>query len=126
MLHWLGDTRLNVKSDSALVTRHKDGSLAIAVWNLFLPEKTGSPKTVTLHFKGVSGARTAQVTIVDNDHGSPLPTWEKMGRPQNPTPAQIESLRKAAGLPPAESRKLINGSLTITLSPHALALVTLK
>jgi xylan 1,4-beta-xylosidase len=126
MLHRLGDTRLDVKSDSALVTRRKDGSLAIAVWNLFLPEEPGSPKTVELHFKGVSAARTAEVTIVDNDHGSPLPTWEKMGRPQNPAPAQIESLRKAAAMPPAQSRRLTNGSLTITLPPHALALVTLK
>jgi xylan 1,4-beta-xylosidase len=126
MLHQLGDTRLDVKSDSALVTRRKDGSLAIAVWNLFLPEELGSPKTVTLNFKGLSAARTAQVTIVDKDHGSPLPAWEKMGRPQNPTPAQVESLRKAAALPPAQSEKLTNGSLTLTLPPHALALVTLK
>jgi xylan 1,4-beta-xylosidase len=126
MLHRLGDTRLDVKSDSALATRRKDGSLAIAVWNLFLPEETGFPKTVALHFKGLSAARTAQVTIVDKDHGSPLPAWEKMGRPQNPTPAQIVSLRKAAALPLEESRKLTNGSLTIALPPHALALVTLK
>ncbi len=126
MLHQLGEILLDVKSDSALVTRRKDGSLAIAVWNLFLPEESGSPKTVTLHFKGLSAARTAQITVVDKDHGSPLPAWEKMGRPQNPTPAQIESLRKAAALPPAQSEKLTNGSLTLTLPPHALALVTLK
>jgi xylan 1,4-beta-xylosidase len=126
MLHQLGDIRLDVKSDSALATRRKDGSLAIAVWNLFLPEELGSPKTVTLRFKGLSAARTAQITVVDKDHGSPLPAWEKMGRPQNPTPAQIESLRKAAALPPSQSEKLTNGSLTLTLPPHALALVTLK
>ena len=52
LLHRLGDTRLDVKSDTALVTRRKDGSLAVAVWNLFLPEETGTPKTVTLHFTG--------------------------------------------------------------------------
>ena len=126
MLHQLGDSRLDVKSDSALVTRRKDGSLAIAVWNLFLPEELGSPKTVTLRFKGLSAARTVQITVVDKDHGSPLPAWEKMGRPQNPTPAQIEALRKAAALPPSQSEKLTNGSLTLTLPPHALALVTLK
>ena len=126
MLHQLGDTRLDVKSDSALVTRRKDGSLAIAVWNLFLPEEPGSPKTVTLRFKGLSAARTARITIVDKDHGSPLPAWEKMGRPQNPTPAQIESLRRAAALPPSQPAKLTSGSLTLTLPPHALALVTLN
>src|ERR1700737_1571181 len=82
ILHRLGDSRLDVKADSALVTRRKDGSLAIAVWNLFLPEQAGSPKTVALHFKGLSTARTARVTIVDKDHGSPLTAWETMGRPQ--------------------------------------------
>src|SRR6202022_1851930 len=50
LLHRLGDTRLDVSSDSALVTRRKDGSLAIALWNLSLPEETGSPKTLILHF----------------------------------------------------------------------------
>src|SRR6266849_6239957 len=118
VLHRLGETRLDVKSDSALVTRRKDGSLAIAVWNLFLPEETGSPKAVTLHFRGLSAAKTAQVTIIDKDHGSPLPGWEKMGRPQNPTPAQIESLRKAGASPPEQSQRLTNGLLTITLPPH--------
>jgi xylan 1,4-beta-xylosidase len=122
-LHRLGDTRLDVNSDSALVTRRKDGSLAIAVWNLFLPEETGSPKTLTLHFKGLSGTQTARITIVDKDHGSPLPAWEKMGRPASPTLAQIEALRKAAVLPSAKQESLKNDSLTLTLQPHALALI---
>ena len=123
LLHHLGDKRLDVNSDSALATRRKDGSLAIAVWNLFLPEEAGSPKTVTLHFKNLGAAHSAKVTILDKDHGSPLPAWEKMGRPASPTPAQIESLRKAAAMPAAHSQVLANGSLTLTLEPHALALI---
>jgi xylan 1,4-beta-xylosidase len=123
LLHRLGDTRLDVNTDSALVTRRKDGSLAIAVWNLFLPEETGSPKTLTLHFKGLSGTQTARITIVDKDHGSPLPAWDKMGHPAFPTPAQIEALRKAAVLPSAKQESLKNDSLTLTLQPHALALI---
>jgi len=123
LLHELGDTRLDVDSDSVLVTRRKDGSLAIAVWNLFLPEEAGSPKTVTLHFKGISGAQSARITIVDKEHGSPLPAWEKMGRPAIPTLAQIEALHKAAALPAALPRPLASGSLTLTLQPHALALI---
>jgi xylan 1,4-beta-xylosidase len=123
LLHHLGETRLDDASDSVLVTRRKDGSLAIAVWNLFLPEETGAPKTVTLHFKGVSGSRSARVTIVDKDHGSPLPAWDQMGRPTFPTLAQIETLRKAAALPASQSLTLSNASLTLTLQPHSLALI---
>jgi xylan 1,4-beta-xylosidase len=123
LLHQLGDARLDVNSDSVLVTRRKDGSLAIAIWNLFLPEESGSPKTVTLHFKGLSGAPSASVTLVDTEHGSPLPAWEKMGRPLFPTLREIQALQKAAALPAARTQTLKNGSLALTLQPHALALI---
>jgi xylan 1,4-beta-xylosidase len=123
LLHQLGEMRLDVNSDSVLVTRREDGSLALVVWNLFLPEEAGSPKTVTLHFKGLNGAHSARITIVDKDHGSPLPAWEKMGRPASPALAQIEALRKAAALPAAQTQTLKSGSLTLTLQPHALALI---
>jgi xylan 1,4-beta-xylosidase len=123
LLHRLGETRLDVNSDSTLVTRRKDGSLAIAVWNLFLPEQAGSPKTVTLRLKGLPQARSASVTIVDKEHGSPLPTYEKLGQPSSPTLSQVEALRKAAALPMARQHTITNGSLTLELQAHALALI---
>ena len=123
LLHRLGESRLEVSSDSALVTRRKDGTLAIAVWNLFLPEETGSPKTVTLHFRGLSKATSARVSIVDKEHGSPLPLYQQLGAPPSPTPAQIAQLRKAAALPGPQTHPITNKSLTITLQPHALALI---
>ena len=123
LLHRLGETRLDVSSDSTLVTRGKDGSLVIAVWNLFLPEDAGSPKTVTLRFKGLPQSRSARITIVDKEHGSPLLAYEKLGHPASPTPSQIDALRKAAALPAARQQAITNGSLTIELQPHALALI---
>jgi xylan 1,4-beta-xylosidase len=126
LLHRLGESRIEVSSDSALVTRRADGSLAVAVWNLFLPEEAGSPRTFTLHFKGFVPAYHARVTIVDKEHGSPLPADAKIGHPQSPTPAQIEILRKAAALPAAQSYPLRNATLTLTLQPHSLALIELE
>jgi xylan 1,4-beta-xylosidase len=123
LLHRLGETRLDVSSDSTLVTRGKDGSLMIAVWNLFLPEEAGSPKTVTLRFKGLPQSRSARITIVDKEHGSPLPAYEKLGHPASPTLSQIDALRKAAAIPAARQHAITNGSLTIELQPHALALI---
>jgi xylan 1,4-beta-xylosidase len=123
LLHRLGETRLDANSDSVLVTRRKDGSLAIAAWNLFLPEDAGLPKTITLHFNGLPHAGVAHVTIVDKEHGSPLAAYDKMGQPPSPTPSQIEELRKAAALPAAQTYSIINGSLTLKLQPHALALI---
>jgi xylan 1,4-beta-xylosidase len=125
LLHRLGDTRLDVGSDSVLATRRKDGTLVVAAWNLSLPEEAGSPKTVTLRFKG-SATGSAKVTIVDQDHGSSLPEFEKQSRPASPTVTQIEQLRKAAALPPSKLYPLKNGSLTLTLQPKALALIELQ
>jgi xylan 1,4-beta-xylosidase len=123
LLHRLGDTRLEVKSDTALVTMKKDGSLVIAVWNLFLPEEMGTPKTVTLKFSGMKTGKTARTTIVDREHGSPLPAYEKMGSPEFPSREQIVELRKAAELPPAEKVAIKNGEVTLTLQAHSLALI---
>jgi len=126
LLHRLGNVRLNVNSASALVTRRADSSLVIAVWNLFLPEEVGAPKSLTLYFKGLSGERTAQVRIVDAGHGSPLPAYEKMGSPQFPTREQQKALRKAAALPRARQHAITNDSLSLTLQPHALALIEVR
>jgi xylan 1,4-beta-xylosidase len=123
LLHRLGDTRLDVKSDSVLVTRRKDGSLAIAVWNLFLPEEAGTPKTVTLRFSGVKSGKKVHTTIVDKEHGSPLPAYEKMGSPQFPSREQIAELQKAGQLPATASSKLKKAEITLTLQPHSLALI---
>ena len=110
LLHRLGDTRLDAGSDSLLVTRRKDGSLVIAAWNLFLPEEAGSPKSMTFHFKGVQAA-TAKVTIVDKDHGSPLPHLEKARPPSLPYGRPNRALRKAAALPAPKSYPSRAGSL---------------
>jgi len=126
LLHQLGDARLEVNSDSALVTRRKDGSLAIAAWNLFLPEESGSPKTLTLRFNNLGAARSARITIVDGEHGSPLPEWDKLGQPASPTLQQIEALERAAALPLPQRQDLKNDSLTLTLQPHALALIEIE
>jgi xylan 1,4-beta-xylosidase len=123
LLHRLGENRLESSSDSALVTRRSDGSLAIALWNLSLPEDLGSPRTLTIHFKGLSSSNSARLSIVDDTHGSPLPLYKELGAPQSPSPAQIAQLRKAAALPDAQSVAIKDGSLRVTLQPHALALL---
>jgi xylan 1,4-beta-xylosidase len=124
LLHHLGDERIDLNSDSALLTRTKDGALVLAVWNYAPPEKEGAPRTFTLRFKGTR-ASEAQVSVVDPQHGDMRPTYLKMDSPRYPTQAQIEELRKAAQLPPPETRPLSNGELTLTLPSYGLAVVTL-
>jgi xylan 1,4-beta-xylosidase len=125
LLHQLGEERIALDSNSALVTRKKDGSLVLAVWNYAPPEKEGAAKTVTLKFKG-SAPSQATVSVVDPQHGDIRAAYEAMGSPKYPTQAQIKDLRKASELAAPETRTLANGELTLTLPSYALALVTVK
>ncbi len=125
MLHKLGDQRIDLASDSALLTRRKDGSIVFAVWGKIVPpeEQPNGAELVRVDFKGLTGQHSARVTIVDDEHGSPLPAYQKMGSPQFLTQAQITQLRAAAALPEAQSIPITDNTLKLTLHGHALALV---
>jgi len=125
LLHNLGEERLALDSDSALVTRRKDGSMVVAVWNYAPPGVAGTPKTVTLRFKGIN-VQHASISRVDGDHGDVHSLYQQMGAPRYPTQAQIAALRQAAQLPAAESRDLHNGELTLTLPSYGLAVVEVQ
>jgi xylan 1,4-beta-xylosidase len=128
LLHSLGTERLMNDSNSVLVTRKTNGSLAIAVWNLFLPEEAGATKTVTLELKGLAGRSRVTIQRVNRDHGSSIAEWEKMGRPAFPSRDQLKKLRTAGQLPAPEVRSLSAGNtaLSLTLQPHELALVEIS
>jgi xylan 1,4-beta-xylosidase len=126
VLHRLGNERISVDSPSVLVTREKDGSLVVAVWNLVPPEQTGVSKTIHLRFEHLAGTRRAYVSRVDRDHGDVHPAYEKMGQPRYPTREQLRALQQAAQLPPAEIRDLNNGELTLDLAPDGLAVIEVK
>jgi xylan 1,4-beta-xylosidase len=96
MLHRLGDQRLSPELKDALVTKRADGTLAIAVWNYAEPGAHGAPREFELRF---TQARAADVTILDEEHGSALSEWRKMGEPAFPTREQQQTLRSAARLP---------------------------
>jgi xylan 1,4-beta-xylosidase len=125
LLHELGEERITLDSNSALLTRKKDGSLVLAVWNYAPPEKEGAAKTVTLKFKGKAPAR-ATISVVDPQHGDIHAAYESMGSPRYPTQSQLKDLRKAAELAAPETRALSNGELTLTLPSYSLAVVTVK
>jgi xylan 1,4-beta-xylosidase len=126
LLHRLGAERLPNDSESALVTRRTDGKLVIAVWNLFLPEDQGVPKTVTLAMQGRYGGHRARVYRLDQTHGSLLAAYSAMGKPAYPTSQQITQLRVAAQIPAPELKSLARGRLTLVLPPHGFALIELE
>ena len=125
LLHMLGEERIPVKSDDALVTRDREGRLVIAVWNYAAPEEAGAPRDMRLAFTGLDGPRHARIRIVDREHGSSLAAWEAMNRPAYPSRRQIQQLREAATLPDAGTLDLTGNpeTLSLTLQPHALAVI---
>src|SRR5579863_4759062 len=121
LLHRLGKQRIAEDSPSAIVTRRDDNTLEMAIWNLFLPEERGAPKTVTIVVKGFTGHHHALISRVDSTHGSWLAAYGAMGQPVSPTRKQIDELRHAAELPPPEVQYFQNGKLTVLLPPQGLA-----
>ncbi|MGA7221947.1 MAG: hypothetical protein WBX16_03745 [Candidatus Acidiferrales bacterium] len=120
MLHHLGDVRIPESADDILVTRRKNGVLAIAIWNLSPPEVAGEPKDVDLQFDSLPGNHTAAVYRLDASHGSLSNAYSAMGSPDFPTAEQIKSLNAAAELPAPESIIIHNGRLALHLAPKAL------
>ena len=125
MLHKLGEQRIKVDSDSALLTRRKDGTLVLALWNYSPPGEVGPPKMIRLQFKGPE-LEQAVIWRVDNEHGDFHAVYEKMGAPRYPTQTQIAELRKAAQLPPAEDRLIKDRQMILSLPSHGLAVIELK
>jgi xylan 1,4-beta-xylosidase len=126
ILHMLGDRRLPVSSDSALVTRRADGALVIALWNLVPPGEAGLPRSVTLHFRGLSSVSGVRLWRVDQEHGDVLPTYEKMGRPPYPSAAQLNELLRASALAPPETLTLKDGELSVLIPSSGLAVIEIR
>jgi len=126
LLHGLGTTRIAMDSRSALVTRREDGTIVMAVWNLFLPEEPGTNKRVTIDLTGTGAADRATIYRLDSTHGSSTAAYAAMGKPAFPTQTQIESLRKAAILPAPERIHVQHHQLTIDLPPQGLAVIEFR
>jgi len=136
MLHRLGDTRLQIASDSALATRRPDGTLVLALWN-YTPPLNDAPDTcmpgavegTSKHFAvDVSHLPAhAQATAwrLDADHGNVLAAYHRMGCPAFPNREQIAQLRAAGRAAPPEQLPLHDGRLSIDIPPQGLVVVEL-
>ncbi len=131
LLHGLGEQRLANASKDVIVTKAKDGTIVVAVWNIVDPAENGAPssmltakaKAVTLEFKGLPARTRVNVQRVDNEHGNVLPVYAAMGKPQYPTPAQVDEMNRKTAPGAPEVMALKDGRLELTLEPNALVLV---
>jgi xylan 1,4-beta-xylosidase len=123
LLHKLGDTRIANASSNTLVTKRKDGSLVIALWNLVDPDKTGSEKSTRLTFRGLPQSATASISRVDDDHSNTLAAYKALGSPRYPTEKQVEKMNETTALPTPQQVRIDGGHLDISLQPNALVLI---
>ncbi len=125
LLHRLGGERIANGSSSALVTRKRDGGLAIALWNYAAPEEKGEARSFRIDVTGVGPAtREVWMSVVDAGHGSPLGAWRRMGSPAFPSRVQLEELRAAGRMAAAEKRLWKPGTaIEVRLEPKALELI---
>jgi xylan 1,4-beta-xylosidase len=135
MLHRLGDTRLPLTSDNALATRRPDGTVVLALWNYAAPVgdtadyTPGEPKGDVKHFDvditHLSGSASASVWRLDETHGNVIAAFDRMGRPAFPSREQIQQLREAGKMAPAESLPPHDGHLVLDIPPQGLVVVEL-
>jgi xylan 1,4-beta-xylosidase len=136
LLHALGDQRLHAEGPT-LASRRSDGSVAALVWNLAevvqpggIPgantkrDVVGSPKRVSITIPTMRPGQHLKVTHVDQERGSALSTWRKMGSPKIPTLRQLDILRRSAQLGQPEIRKIgRDGRIVIDLPAEGVALI---
>ncbi len=136
ILHKLGDRQLATKSDSALITRRDDGTLVIALWNYAPPvgdtasytpgKPVGAPKRFDVVVKQLPAAARATVWRVDETHGNAVAAFDRMGRPDFPSRAQITELREAGKLAAPESVDVRSSKFTIDVPVQGLVVVELR
>jgi xylan 1,4-beta-xylosidase len=123
LLHQLGNERLANPSDNVIVTRGATGELVIAAWNLVDPDRHSTVRKIELVFHNVPANASVTLQRVDDEHGNVLPRYAAMGKPLDPTPAQVEQLNRETALSAAERTHLTGGKLELALEPNALVLV---
>ena len=123
LLHQLGRRRLANPSKNVIVTKSETGGLVIAAWNLVDPGQHSSTQTMDLVFQGIPGNANVTLQRVDSKHGNVLPWYAAMGKPLDPSPAQVEQLNRETAFPAAEQTHLTGGRLKLELEPNALVLV---
>jgi xylan 1,4-beta-xylosidase len=99
----------------------------LAVWNYAGAQvATGPSRDYTIQLKGSQRFKAAKLQVLDDQHGSAMTAWAKLGSPQYPSFAELKELRQAGGLPAPTSIPVKNGQIKITLPIHGLALLELK
>jgi xylan 1,4-beta-xylosidase len=145
----LGDEAL-AEGDSYAVTRRRDGTLAVLMWNychyrddandsrLLAAAKPGEiynlfdvqpSREFTLNLDGVGASVRLQMTRFDREHGSVYDAWVAMGAPQHILPADLEVLRRRMELDASVQRVATPANTlewTVAVQPFGVTLLEIR
>ena len=136
ILHKLGDRRIAVDSDSALVTETADGGLAIALWDYAPPTGTGAnytmpsgpagpAKTFDLELKNVAPQRNRRGLARRRRPRQCAQNLRRHGPPARRSHASSKwpNFAPPEQMAPPEHMHLDHGKLHLTVPAHGLAVV---
>lgn len=140
LLNKMGKTQLKSSEGPIWASRTNNGGAAIMVWNLAQVKQpagipggsadrtvVGEEKEFKIHIKGAKSGQKIEVSYVSMEKGSPFPYWRAIGSPLNPTPKEMNEIKKSAELATPEIMKLdAKGNLILKLAPEEIALIEIK
>ena len=125
LLHKLGEQRIALASDDAVVTRRQDGALVLALWNYGETGAQNSSETITLRFKNKE-IHHATIWRLDADHGDVHKVYARLGDPRYPTTRQIEELRADSALTAPDETDVQNQTITLPVPANGLVVLELN
>jgi len=137
MLNQLGDEKIFSNNYLFVSKRSNNGQIVALAYNYpkeyehAVPSgnrklEKGTSKELNLSLKGLKPGAIFKIEILDKDHGNIHNYWEKMGKPNPPTRAQIKVMKEVANS--LDTRMVSadkNGELNIhqTLTPWSVVLI---
>jgi len=117
------------RDERVIVTRRKDGTLALVAWNLVMEKGEGFETVLELDIPVPAGEIFMKRQTVDEEHANPWKTWQQLGRPRFPDKSTVETLKQAA-VPQLRTERLSapNGvlSLSLKLTKNEVTLIELS
>ncbi len=123
----MGEQQL-YRDENMLVTRRKDGTIALVAWNPIHVNEPDAVKELEITIPCDKEKVFMKRQTVNEAYGNPLKTWMQMGRPRFPGKELVETLKLAAQpYFEANSLKPENGAvhLQLSLSKNEVTLIEL-
>lgn len=118
------------QSEIGALATINEKTAGIMVWNYHDLDQQGAVEPVRMRIQGIPAKKVTFVHYtIDDEHSNAYTVWKKMGSPQNPTTAQIATLKKAGQLAIVGKPKKLDvkaGQLVLNIALQRQAVSLLK